>query len=302
MVSENPNTSFQNWLTYEKRYSKHTIAAYLRDISQFQDWLLSVYQCGPGQEAQIDHHYIRSWMVSLVEKEISPRSINRKLSSFRTWWAYLMKKELVSHDPTTKLVAPKASKRLPKALESDTISRLFELIDQFEQLHTISKDPVMEVAVIELLYATGMRRAELIGLNIEDVELEDRKLRVMGKGGKERILPVSIRLCKKLADYLIERESPTSGPFFTTLKGKRLYPKAVHRIVGKFLSLVTTAEHRSPHVLRHSFATHLVNGGADLLAVKELLGHSSLAATQVYTHNSIDRLIEVYKKAHPKGE
>lgn len=236
-----------------------------------------------------------------MQEGLSARSMNRRLSCLHTYFRFLKKRGLIQKDPMQKVVALKTGKRLPVFMQESQMAYLFSQIE-----FTSGFRGVLEHLVLEMLYATGMRRSELVGLKLPDIDLGRMTLRVSGKGGKERLAPFARYLADLLAQYLEIRAETFPGTrepwLFLNQKGEKLSPGSVYHIVRKYLSQVTTAEQRSPHVLRHSFATHLSNRGADLNAIKELLGHANLAATQVYTHNTIDRLIKVYEQAHPKGK
>ncbi len=291
-------SSFFKYLELEKRYSKHTILAYKNDLDQYCLYIRTTYMLKQLEHAQ--HTHIRSWMVQLMEAGIKPVSINRKLSSLKTYYKFALKKGWILVNPMNKVISPKTSKRLPTFLSGKSMALLFQNVN-FPNDYNGCRDKMM----LELLYQTGVRRAELIGLSIDDVDLINNKIRVLGKGRKERIIPFSTDLKEKLKDYIDCRQqsfpNAVTGSLFLTEKGKSLYPKLVYNVVKRYLSQVTTQDKRSPHILRHTFATHLTDEGADLNAVKELLGHSSLASTQVYTHNSIEKLKRVYKQAHPKA-
>jgi len=291
--------SFIDYLKFEKRYSPHTIASYNNDISQFSFFIAKTYT-GITID-KIGHNHIRSWMVELVNNSISSKSINRKISSLRSFYNYLMKQAIVSKNPTLKIVTPKIAKRLPEFIQERNIAKIFDnIIDgDFEDFRNR--------LIIELFYSTGIRRIELINIKDGDIDSSLCTIKVLGKGNKERIIPLSKNLLLRIERYIKLRaeffeDSHYDEIFFVTSKGSKMYPKLVYNIVRKYLSDVTTSSKRSPHILRHTFATHMMNGGADLNAVKELLGHANLAATQIYTHNSIEKLKEVYKKAHPKSE
>lgn len=243
-----------------------------------------------------------------MDQGVKERSIGRKLSCLKTYWHFLLREGLTKLDPTQRVLTPKMPKRLPAYVEATDLDRLFALLEdnatEGEALPGFSNS--RNKTLLELLYATGIRRAELIGLNEEDADLASGLLKVQGKGNKERLLPLNADLSTKLRSYLRDKAGFfPSGPreaLLVTDKGARMYPSFVQRIVRNHLTLVTTIQKKSPHILRHSFATHLANAGADLNAIKELLGHSSLASTQVYTHNSIDRLKDVYRKSHPRAD
>lgn len=286
---------FIDHLRKEKRYSQHTLSSYLKDISQFRDHIIETFEATTVSE--VSHFYIRSWMVQLMDKGITARSINRKLSALRTYFKYLMRQGVIKKDPTLKIDPPKTSKRLPVYLERAQTERLFEIADMAEGF-----EGARDRAILEILYGTGMRKAELIALKDSDVDFAQRQIKVLGKGNKERIVPISEGSVATIKDYIeLRNEQFVTDTLLVTDKGAPLYPKLVYNIVRKFLNLVTTLEKKSPHVLRHTFATHLSNSGAELNAVKDLLGHSSLAATQVYTHNNIEKLKEVFKRSHPKA-
>jgi len=303
-----PLDRFLSWLRFEKRYSPHTLEAYRRDLGQFLHFALEQHAIPADQPGLVRHGHIRSWMVSLMDQGVKERSIGRKLSCLKTYWHFLMREGLTKLDPTARVLTPKMPKRLPAYVEAVDLNRLFVMLEAEEggeeAVPGFSK--LRNRTLLELLYGTGIRRAELIGLNHEDADLAAGVIRVLGKGNKERLLPLSRDLSTKLEPYLRTKATffgvEAKEALFVTDKGARMYPSFVHRIVRNHLTLVTTIQKKSPHILRHSFATHLANAGADLNAIKELLGHSSLASTQVYTHNSIDRLREVYRKSHPRAD
>ncbi len=289
---------YLEYLEFQKKYSRHTLISYKNDLVQFADYCVAYY---PETEmSSINHLMIRSWMVSLVDKGIVAKSINRKLSALRSFFNYQKKIGSVLSNPTLKVIAPKIPKRLPQYLQEGQIEKLLQYkpTEEFPD--------VRNMLIIEFLYMTGIRRSEIITLKDQDVDVANQVIKVIGKGNKERVIPVSRDLLDKVSQYKEVRstyfeDQNLPGLLFVTDKGKALYPKFVFNTVKTYLSMVTSMKKKSPHVLRHSFATHLMNGGADLNAVKELLGHANLAATQVYTHNSIERLKETYKKAHPKS-
>lgn len=290
---------FIKYLQLEKRFSTHTIVAYQNDLEQFFLYLLQTYSLTSISEVR--HFHIRSWVVQLMENKITPRSINRKLSTLKTFFKFLKKRKKITENPMLKVISPKTSKRLPVVVKEVEMGDLFEKINFGEGYSAVRGEMIME-----LLYATGMRRSELIQLTPNNIDFYNRQIKVLGKGNKERLIPFAKPLADRLQNYLEIRKDEfalgENAPLFVTDKGKVMYPKLVYNLVKKYLSQVTTVEQRSPHVLRHSFATHLSNNGADLNAIKELLGHSSLAATQVYTHNSIEKLKKVYQQAHPKAK
>ena len=291
--------NFFSYIRFERRFSEHTIKAYETDLTQFKNYLETEYNL--NQDKAIEHTQIRSWIVYLIEQKISSRSINRKLTTLKSYFHFLIKRAVLSKNPMLKVIAPKMGKRLPVVVTEDKLEFLFEQIE----FGTDYKG-VRDNTILELLYQTGLRRSELINLTDRDLDLEQLTIKVLGKGNKERLVPISHKLRDILQAYMTVRNAnfplELFNILFLTEKGKKLYPKKVYSIVKHYLSLITTEEQRSPHVLRHSFATHLSNNGADLNAIKELLGHSSLAATQVYTHNSIERLKQIYQQAHPKAK
>ena len=291
---------FLAYIQFEKRFSKHTIKAYQSDLEQFQTYLFATYSI--QQNAEITHQHIRSWIIALMQAGMTPRSINRKLSTLKSFFQFLIKKGKLEKDPMLKVTAPKTGKRLPVFVEERPLEVLFEEVQFGEDF-----EGVRDRLIMELLYQTGIRRSELIHLQISDIDFQGQAIKVLGKGNKERLIPINRDLRLQINNYLELRKQTfpdilTLGQLLLTKKGKPLYPKMVYNLVNKYLAIVTTQEKRSPHILRHSFATHLSNNGADLNAIKELLGHSSLAATQVYTHNSIERLKEIYQQAHPKAK
>lgn len=291
--------TFLAYLEHEKRYSSHTITAYAGDLAQFLNFIEEIG--GLDSVAEADHWQVRSWIVDLLSQDVSPRTVNRKLSTLKTYFKFLLKRGDIGHNPMLKVVAPKTGKRLPVYLQAAEIDHLFDGIT-FGDDYAGWRDRLL----LELLYTTGMRRAELIGLCMEDIDLFSRQIKVLGKGNKERLIPFGPPLAKHIEAFLLVRTASfpdnVHSELLLTDKGGPFYPKAVYNIVKRYLSAVSTVEQRSPHTLRHTFATHLSNNGAELNAIKALLGHSSLAATQVYTHNSIEKLKQIYQQAHPKAK
>lgn len=288
--------TFLNYIQYEKRFSKHTLLAYANDLEQFYNYLSSTYEINSITE--INHSIIRSWMVSLVEQKkplISPRTINRKVTTLKTFYKYLLRQKLVIENPMLKIQAPKISKRLPVFVEKDNMNQL--LNGQFEDSFEGKRDKL----IIELFYATGIRLSELINLKQKDVDLYACQLKVLGKRNKERIIPFNDALKEEIKAYLEAKKDLSNEYLFIRVNGKKMYEKLVYELVKKYLSNVTSINKKSPHILRHTFATHMLNNGADINAIKELLGHSSLAATQVYTHNTVEKLKSIHKQAHPKA-
>lgn len=291
-----PLQSFLSHIRFEKRYSQHTLISYQNDLEQFFAYLASQFDAPPTEK--ITAMFVRSWLAELKEEGISSKTINRKISTLRSFFKYAMKTGVLEQSPMTTLVAPKISKRLPSFVEEKDMSTLFDYV-AFEN----NWKGKTERLVLRLFYSTGMRLSELINLKESQLDPASSQVKVVGKGNKERIIPVSKELMAELQSYLADKPVRPEGvvTVFITEKGRPLQPRAVYSFVKNQLSKVTTIQKKGPHVLRHSFATHLMNNGADLNAVKELLGHSSLAATQIYTHNTIEKLKDVFKKAHPKA-
>lgn len=291
--------TFVNYLQYEKRFSPHTVTAYGKDLEQFLAFLDQVLEL--KSIAEVQHTHVRAWVVELLSSDIAASTINRKLSTLKTFFRFLLQRGRIEHNPMRKVTTPKTGKRLPVYVQAADLELLFERVE-FGEEYPGRRDRML----LELLYATGMRRSELIELRLEHIDWSAGLLRVMGKRQKERLIPISAGLRRKLEAYveLRSRIFPDTPhrELLLTERGKPLYPKFVYNTVHRYLSGVTTVEQRSPHVLRHSFATHLSDNGADLNAIKALLGHSNLAATQIYTHNSIEKLKKVYQQAHPKAK
>jgi len=289
--------NFIQYLQFEKRLSVHTLVSYRVDLEQFEDYLQKEYQASTIDG--VNHMIIRSWIVSLMDQKIAPRTVNHKITVLRSFYRYLLRQKIVSQNPMLKVQAPKMSKRLTVFVEKDSMDKLLDNIDFGDDF-----EGARNQLIIEMFYATGIRLAELIGLKEKNVDLYNNTIKVLGKRNKERIIPFADTLNGKIKLYQNLRSQnniPQQDYFFVTEKGNKLYEKLVYRIINSYLSLVTTIEKRSPHVLRHTFATHMLNNGADINAIKELLGHSSLAATQVYTHNTVEKLKNIHKQAHPKA-
>ncbi len=291
-----PLNAFLAYLQFEKRYSMHTITAYSNDLLQFFDFVETQYDGMPYD--QITGTMVRSWLASMKEEEMTGKTLNRKISSLKSFYKYQIQQGQLAKSPMETVISPKISKRLPSFVAENDMEQLLLNLSFAEGWKGYT-----EKMVIQLFYATGMRLSELIQCKETQLDASKKIIKVLGKGNKERILPLSPELALELKKYIAEKPTEAQGnPYlFVTEKGKALQPKAVYTFVKFYLSQVTTLQKKSPHVLRHSFATHLMNNGADLNAVKELLGHSSLAATQVYTHNTIEKLKEVFSKAHPKA-
>ena len=288
---------FIRYLQFEKRFSPHTVTAYQKDLDQFSDFLASA-----GSESMtITHQQVRSWMVELMDQGNEARTINRKISSLRSYYKFLQREALIENNPMTHIRAPKIPKRLPVVITEQKMDILLDGGDVFSDDFPGLRDRL----VIEMLYGTGIRLAELVNLKDKDINIYEQQIKVLGKRNKERIIPINSSLTKLIGNYkhqkLCENFDNKASSLIVTNEGKDAYPKFIYRIVKSVLSLISTHDKKSPHILRHSFATSLLNRGADLNAIKELLGHSSLAATQVYTHNSVEKLKSIYKQAHPKA-
>lgn len=288
--------SFLDYLKFEKRYSQHTIQGYAEDLSFFRSYIQAVFN--ETDLAQAPSAYIRSWMADQKEKGLSAKSINRRISTLKSFYKFLIRQGVIMLSPMTTITSPKISKRLPVFVEQKDLHTLFVHVE-FPQ----GWEGRMHRLILTLFYSTGMRLSELVQLKDSQVNCELSNLKILGKGNKERIIPMTTELQDLLQEYLSAKKLLEGAEDFliVTENGKKTNPRYVQQIVKNYLTLVTTVEKKSPHILRHSFATHLMNNGADLNAVKELLGHSSLAATQVYTHNTIEKLKDIHKKAHPKG-
>jgi len=291
--------SFLDYLKFERRYSAHTIRSYQDDLRQFGEYLKKDYN--ELLIVKTDHVTVRSWLAQLKENDISAKSINRKISSLKSFFKYHLKAGTITQSPMGKIISPKISKRLPVFIKEEDTSKLINAslvaTEDWKSLNTH--------LLVSLFYGTGMRLSELVNLKENQVDFSRRQLKVLGKGNKERIIPVTAELLKVVKEYIQQKKKEfehSADTLLVTEKGKKMYSKYAYLLVNAVLNNnVKTLDKKSPHVLRHTFATHLMNNGANLNAVKELLGHSSLAATQVYTHNTIEKLKNVYKKAHPKA-
>lgn len=294
-----PTSGFLNHLQFQKRYSQHTIVSYKTDLIAFFDFCETQFLATTVVE--IKSTYVRSWLAALKDDGLTSKSINRKISTLKSFFKYQLKQQLIKVSPMGTIISPKIKKRLPQYIEEKGIETLFTQI-QFND----DWDGKTHKLIFEILYNTGIRQAELIGLKENHIDEGNTVIKVLGKGNKERILPISKALSNAIQIYISDKrkcfETFDSQVLLVNKKGKALYPKYVYNVTTKYLTeKVTTISKKSPHVLRHTFATHLMNNGAELNVVKELLGHSSLAATQIYTHNTIEKLKDVYKKAHPKA-
>ncbi|RMF57016.1 MAG: tyrosine recombinase XerC [Calditrichaeota bacterium] len=292
---------FLHYLTNQRHYSSNTVESYRNDLSQFITFAEKFYQNSDVSPSQIETQCIRNYLGHLLKLELQKRSIARKLSSIRSFFRYLHKNGMVEQNPAAVVSAPKLNRRLPTVLSIEQARQLMELppADTFEG--------VRDRAILELLYGCGLRLNEVLELRSEQIDMSNEVIRVFGKGKKERMVPFGSYFKKALLTYLKVKSEEIPNPedpslVFVTRKGKKLYPLAVQNMTKKYMAQLSEQEHLSPHVLRHTFATHLLDRGADLLAVKELLGHESLSTTQIYTHVSMERLKAVYQQAHPRAE
>lgn len=288
--------SFLTYLSSEKRYSNHTIAAYQKDLEQFHTFLLHEFEITNSCEAK--HIHLRGWIAELMENGLSAKSTNRKIATLKSFYKYLLGRDYIKSNPSNQLKPLKTEKELPSFVKENEMMALLDNV-AFSNDFPGQRDRLL----MELFYATGIRLSELVGIKESDISFYDKTILVLGKRNKERIIPVSNSLIHLVKEYqkIKQVEGMDSEFLLLTDSGKRLYPMFIYRKVKGYLTAVTTLSKKSPHVLRHTFATHLLNKGADLNAVKDLLGHTSLAATQVYTHNSIDKLKKAFDQAHPKA-
>ncbi len=290
-------TDFIQYLRFEKRYSPHTLTAYQKDLEQFRDYLLKEF--GLNELKVITHFHIRGWLAGMKTEKQTARTINRKISSLNSYYKYMLRLGIVDKNPVRQLHAQRLPERLPVYLKESESQYLLEEV-QFDEGFKGFTDRL----ICELLYNTGMRRNELQQLKEKDIEWSLNQVRILGKGNKERLVPLSAVLLDTLREYIAEKhklEQYNDEYLLNSEKGTPLYAVYIYRIVTKYLGATTTLQKKSPHVLRHTFATHLMNNGANIQAIKDLLGHSSLAATQIYTHNNIDKLKEIHKQNHPRG-
>lgn len=286
---------FLAYLRNEKRYSHHTILSYENDLNQFEKFCAEV----AASDDLIDSRIIRLWTVSLLEHDFSARSIHRKLSTLRSFCVFLIKEGHLTSNPLDKVLKPKLKKRIPAFVDEQKLNDFLETNDFGNDFVGIRNH-----LIIEILYQTGIRRSELINLSENSLDAANSIIKVIGKRNKERLIPVQnhlIELWQKYAELRKISFPDSDNHFILTEKGQPAYPKLIYLVINNYLRLITTLEKKSPHILRHTFATHLLNKGADLNAIKELLGHSNLGATQIYTHNSFEKLKDVYQKAHPRA-
>ena len=284
---------FESYLESEKRFSSHTVTAYLKDVNQFLDAMEITLM---EELREIKHSLIRSWMVALIEQGIVNRSVNRKLSTLRTFFKWCLQEKIVDSNTMVKITGPKSEKRLPSFVREQDMS-----VSKLEAVFPATIEGKRDQLIFELFYQTGIRLAELIDLKKQD--FNSCQIKVLGKRNKERIIPLSNNLSSELIAYQrnLEEEQAASSYLFSLKNGDKIYPKLVYRKINYYLGLITNLEKKSPHVLRHTFATHMLNNGAGLETLKDILGHANLSATQVYTHNSFSQLTTIYKQAHPRG-
>ena len=289
---------FRHWLEFERRLSKHTVTSYMNDLEQFNQYLKENY---PDTEIlQVQAYHVKNWLVDFIDKKYTSTTVSRKIVSLNTFYKYMIREEKTDNNPALRIKAPKAPKRLVSFLEE---SDLIKILDNFEYADDFCG--IRDKMILEMLYGTGIRLSELIGLKDSDIDISTSSIRVLGKRNKERIIPINNTLLTIIDAYKEKRiltfGAESDNAFLLTSKGKKLYPMFVYRTVKNYLDVFESKTKVSPHVLRHTFATHLLNRGADINAIKELLGHANLAATQVYTHNTIERLKKIHKQAHPRG-
>ncbi len=295
---ENHIREFLDYLKYQKRYSRHTIISYETDLQAFSLFLETQYEETAIKE--IKPAFIRTWLASLKELGNTSKTINRKISALKTFFKYQIRNGFLENSPMQVISSPKNAKRLPQFVDKKDIDTLFNYVEFSDDWQGAT-----ERLILQIFYNAGIRQAELIGLMQSQIDIHNSTIKVLGKGNKERIIPISTRLRTDIVKYIefkkLQFPQNEISSLLLNKKGKKLTPRYVYDVVKKYLSMVTTIEKKSPHILRHSFATHLTNNGADINAIKELMGHSSLAATQIYTHNSIEKLKEAFNKAHPKA-
>jgi integrase/recombinase XerC len=289
---------FINYISFEKRYAQNTCTAYQHDLSEFQDFIEETFET--NQPQNVEPEFIRTWIHSFITKKVSASTIHRKISSVKSYYKYLLRNNIVVKTPLLTIQLPKKPKRLPVFIDE---KKMDLLKTQTKNIHLSSYQLSLQNLIMELFYQTGIRRTELVNLLEKNIDFYTKEIKVMGKRSKERVIPFGEDLKKIITDYLSEKEKnnlPNEFLFYQE-NGKKIHDNWVYTLVKDELSSITTLKKKSPHVLRHSFATHLLNNGADITSVKNLLGHTSLAATQVYTHNTIEKLKKTYKQAHPRA-
>lgn len=281
------------FLTSEKRFSNHTITAYKNDLLQFFSFLKKDHLLINDLEL-ISFKIIRNYVAFLLESDIKARSVNRKISTLRSYFKFLVRMDYLSSNPMLKIIPPKSVKKIPVFVDQDSMLALLNEVS-FEKGFIGERDKL----IIELFYVTGIRLSELINIKISDINFDGCSVKVLGKRNKERIIPLSNSIANEISSFILKYDLRTY--LFTNLKKQKVYNKLVYRVVKKYVSKISSIDKNSPHILRHTFATHMLNNGADINAIKELLGHANLSATQVYTHNTIDKLKLIYKQAHPRA-
>ena len=288
--------SFLEYLTLEKKYSKHTVVAYKKDLNLFREFNLKEY--GQDTIVKVEYTQVRSWIVELVDSGLTNSTVNRKVSSLKSFYKFLQKTKQIEENPLIKHRALKVVKKVQVPFTINEIEEVLEKLDADDNFVAVRNR-----LIVELFYSTGMRRIELVDLKMTSIDFYNNTIKVFGKRNKERIIPLIPSVISALKEYFLKREDIVQNNdfIFITSKGNKIYETLVYRVINSYFSMVSTKVKKSPHILRHSFATHLLNQGADLNSVKELLGHSSLASTQVYTHNSLEKIKEVYNQAHPRG-
>jgi len=284
--------NFLRYIEFEKRYSKHTLISYQTDLTQFFNFLYDEYKISDVSE--VNHHIIRFWISSMLDLGISSRTVNRKITALKSFYKFLIQEDIISENPTQKIISPKNSKKLPVFVEK---SKMNQLLSEIEFPLTFEGE--RDRLIIDLFYMTGMRVSELLGVRKKDINFSESTIKILGKRNKERIIPLTVDFLNQLKKF--SEKHTINSYFFVSLEGKRLSSKNIYNIVNKYLGMVSSLDKRSPHILRHTFATHMLNNGADINAIKEILGHTNLSATQVYTHNTIEKLKIIYKQAHPRA-
>lgn len=290
-------SKFLKYLQTERRYSSHTLIAYENDLKQLSEFAQSEFDVSELKE--VDSMLLRSWMVSMLESGMDARSINRKISTCKSFYSFLLRNGEINSLPTSKLSSPKSKKMLPKFVKETEMENLFDQIQFSEESLGIR-----DYLILEILYSCGIRLSELIGIETKDVDISNSSIKVLGKRNKERIIPIHNSLLEKIQLWIKFKQEEfglSNSYLLLTDKGEKLYPKFVYRKVNYYLGQVTSLQKKSPHVLRHTFATHMLNNGAELNTIKEILGHANLSATQIYTHNSIEKLKNIYNQAHPRA-
>lgn len=293
--------AYLSFIENEKNYSQHTITSYANDLAQYFSFLKTEFPELLEKHESTDNGVIRAFLGLLLDSGVSKKSVVRKLSTLRSFYKFLVRKKIVQQNPAINIVTPKVEKKLPQFVDKEAMMKILSLPD------TANFEGARDSAILELLYGSGIRRAELLGLNVGDVDFHNQTIKVTGKGNKQRIIPFTQKAKQSILHYLLFRKEiasqfdHTEDGLFINKKFERLKPTIINTIVAKYLSDTTELRKKSPHVLRHSFATHLLDNGAEILAVKDLLGHESLSTTQMYTHVTVERLKKVYQQAHPKA-